>query len=290
VARFLRVVRRQRDEDLLEHYPQHGLYLALKPYLRHRNQFALVEALASLPTRTVAILGPATRGLIFDSSIRNLAALETAKCKFVTMLARAFADTVIADAGAPTPPVPMAKANIEPRPTSDNLHDLVGASLSHLAVDGLHLAKAALAVRDVARDIVVKLSVPLGHGLWKVFADQEAALNVARCPAAAVAVVGADAVRVHRKTADALNALTDTRLVEVVMGALATAASREDLVAWMASPACATAWERMSGEINGHAKTAGPAGLAPEGVADFARSMAPSFAALAANAAPAPVA
>ena len=35
-----------------------------------------------------------------DGSIRNLAALETRKCKFITGLARVFADTVISEAEA----------------------------------------------------------------------------------------------------------------------------------------------------------------------------------------------
>ena len=66
------------DEKLHANYPQRGLYPALKPFLRHRRQFDLIEAYAALPTRNVNAMGPVVGGLQFDQSIRNLASIETA--------------------------------------------------------------------------------------------------------------------------------------------------------------------------------------------------------------------
>jgi hypothetical protein len=63
LAPMLQRIKRQRDQDFLEHYPHTGLYLALKPFLRQPRQFELIEALAELPTRTVSILGNTIAGL-----------------------------------------------------------------------------------------------------------------------------------------------------------------------------------------------------------------------------------
>ncbi|TAK99383.1 MAG: hypothetical protein EPO08_16570 [Rhodospirillaceae bacterium] len=281
LAPLIKMLKRQRDEDFLAHYPQHGLYLSVKPHLRHPNQFALIEALATLPTSTVSILGDTIRGLIHDSSIRNLAALETRKCKFVTGLARLFAETLIEEAAAAQ--AAGIELSMTPAPIRANLAEIAGTALSHLAVDGLHLAKNAIAAREVARDVVIKMSAPMGYELWRVFADKDAPLNIAYCPAVMARALGGNAAYVHRKTSEALNSLPDKRIVESVVAALHDAAGPEALSTWAASAACVTVWARLANEIKQVLTQRGEGAVTPDSVAAFCQSLVPTFAALSAE-------
>lgn len=275
IGTFMRRALGQRDEDIVRHYPQHGLYLALKPWLRHPSQFALIEALATLPTAMVAILGDTTAGLSIESSIRNLAALETRKCKFIVGLARLYAETVIAEADA-------AQAGGATGPGAA-LAEIAGTALSQLTIDGLHLAKGAIAVREIAPDVVVKMTGPMGHGLWRVFASAEAATNIALCPAALARAIGEAATRVNRKTSEALNAIPDKRIIATVVTALSGAAGPDALAAWAASPLCATAWLRIGTEVKKILAQRGHGEEVPSSIAPFCQSLVPTFASLSAG-------
>lgn len=278
LAPLMRRLKRRRDQDVLAHYPQRGLYLALKPYLRGPSQFGLIEALAILPTSTVAILKDATRGLNRDSSIRNLAALETRKCKFVTELARAFAETVIeaAQSGAADPACPP----ITPPPVKENLAEIAGYALAELTRDGLHLSKAAIVVREQARDVVVKMAVPMGYDVWCVFSESEGALNIANCPMPLARALGARAARVPRRTSDALNSIPDQRVIDTVIAAMLNAASREDVINWATNAHCATAWERLANDFRQAIDQRDNAALDPGAISAYCMQLAPRLAAL----------
>ena len=243
VIKILRMFGWNSDEKLHANYPQRGLYPALKPFLRHRRQFELIEAYATLPTRNVNAMGPVVGGLQFDQSIRNLASLETAKCKFVTELSRAFAETVLnhqkkeaEQSGGPA--------------VEGSTADIAGLALSHLVMDGLHLAKGAISVREVARDVVTRMCVPMGYDAWKVFANKNAAANIAACPPAVAYVLGPDAGLLHKKTSDALAALLDQRVAQVVVTVLRDRGGRNAFATWAGDPASAPVWTRLMKELN----------------------------------------
>jgi hypothetical protein len=275
---------RQRDEDLVRNYPQHGLYQMLKPWLRYPHQFALIEALATLPTSTVAILGDATRGLTSDAAIRNLAALESRKCKFVTGLARLFTETIIK--AAEEARAAGRSFTLEPEPVPSNAAEITGQALCHLTVDGLHLSKGAVGVRESARDIVIKMSLAMGYDMWRVFATQDSALNVAHCPAPLARALGGNTVHVHRKTSEALNALPDQHLIEGIVVGLYNGAGADALARWAANPACASGWQRIATEIKQTITQRGQGAVTAEGASSFAQSLIPTFGALSGEAPP----
>lgn len=285
IAPLMRRLKGRRDEDVLAHYPQRGLYLALKPYLRRPAQFGLIEALATLPTSTVSILRDFTRGLNIDSSIRNLAALETRKCKFVAELARAFAETQIegAQAGA----TEASRPPIVPAPTKENLSEIAGTALSHLTRDGLHLAKAAIVVREYARDIVVKMAVPMGYGVWRAMGDREGAMAIALCPAVLARVLGESAARMPRRTSEALKSIPDQGVVDAVISALLKAATREDVVKWATSAVCVTAWERLANDFKQAITQGDSAALSAQAISAACAQLAQKCAALESGAPPA---
>ena len=278
LAPLMRRLKGRRDEDVLAHYPQRGLYMALKPHLRRPAQFGLIEALATLPTSTVSILRDFTRGLNSDSSIRNLAALETRKCKFVAELARAFAETQIeaaqaGNAGASRPP-------IVPTPSKENLSEIAGIALSHLTRDGLHLAKAAIVVREFARDIVVKMAVPMGYDVWRAMGDREGAMNIARCPAVLKRVLGEVTARMPRRTSEALKAIADQNIIDTAISAILNAAPHENVVRWATSSACVTAWERLSNDLKQAITQDDRAALSTEAISAYCAQLCQKFAAL----------
>jgi len=267
------------DEKLHANYPQRGLYPVLKPFLRHRRQFDLIEAYATLSTRSVNAMGPVVAGLQFDQAIRNLASLETAKCKFVTELARAFAEAVINHA---------ARQAADGAPAVENsVSEIAGLALSHLAADGLHLAKGAISVRECARDVVTKMCLPMGYDAWRVFANKAAVQNIAECPPAVAYVLGPDAGLLHKKTSDALAALKDQRAAQVVAVTLRDRPGRDAFVAWAGNPDCAPVWTRLVKELNqqmGGADESVPLGEEQaQYVAGFCESLIPAFAAMAQN-------
>ena len=279
LAPLIRRLKKRRDQDVLGHYPQRGLYLALKPYLRRPGQFALIEALAALPTATVAILRDTTRGLNRDSSIRNLAALETRKCKFVTELARAFADTVIehakSEGAAENPGAP-----ITPAPVKENLAEIAGMALSHLTADGLHLAKGAILVREHARDVITKMAVPMGYDFWRVFGATDGAMNIATCPAVLARALGENAAHVPRRTSDALNAIPDQRVIDSVLIGLLTAVPRAEVIVWATHPLCATVWERLANDFKQAVSQRNEAALSMAAITAYCVQLAPRFAAV----------
>jgi hypothetical protein len=280
LAPFLHLFK--QPEDQLANYPQRGLYLTVKPFLRHTSQFALIEALAQLPTSIASILGRTIVGLNVDASIRNLGALESRKCKFVAELAFLLAKTLVDEAAAAkaagTPP---PNPGFAPEPVPENSPEIAGRALAHLAVDGLHLAKAAILHRDHARAVVTKMSVPMGYAMWTVFADGDAVANIAACPAPLAKIIGAEAARAQRKSSDALNSLPSPAHIDAAVAALHAAGGREGLVAWTVSAACVSAWGRLAAEIKQLDQKAGKGGLSADAVAAQCKALAPLFAGLA---------
>ena len=285
IAALILRLKKRRDRDILAHYPQRGLYLALKPFLRSPAQFSLIEALATLPTSTVGIFKDATRGLNLDSSIRNLAALEGRKCKFVTDLARVFAETLIENAEA----TGVSSSGAHIAPVKANRAEIVGGALSQLTRDGLHLAKGAIAVREQAKDIVAKMAVPMQYDMWRVFSDTEGAMSIALCPAVLARALGENAMRVPRRTSEALHTIPDTRVIDAVLLALLASGSKDDVIRWAITPACATAWERLANDFKQAVTQRNEAALTESAIAAYCAQLAPKFIALSTETVPAAV-
>lgn len=278
LAPLMRRLKRRRDEDVLAHYPQRGLYLALKPQLRRPSQFALIEALATLPTSTVSILRGATLGLNNDASIRNMAALEVRKCKFVTQLADAFAETMIESAQSGG--MDVSGPSITPAPVKENRAEIAGTALSHLTREGLHLVKGTIAVREQARDVIVKMAVPLGYGVWRVFSDADGAMKIALCPAVLARALGESAARVPQRTSEALNTIPDQRIVDAVLAVMLNTAGRENAIKWATNPLCATVWERLATDFKQAVTQRNEAALSTQAISDYCAQLVPRFSAL----------
>ena len=275
-----------REEDILRQYPHHGLYPVLKPWLRKREQFALIGDLAALPTGHARILGDAILGLSNGASIRNLAALETRKLKFLVQLARHIATRSLAsdDSAHANQSTQAAAKTALPQGSAG---EIAGAGLTRLTVDGLHLAKGAIAVREQAMDIIDKLLVPMGYDLWSVFANPEAAANVALCPTSLARAIGAHATQVPRKTAEALRSLPGETTTEMVVSALLAIAGHEVLAAWATSEGCVSAWQRIALEVKQATAKMGENAVTGEMLTRLAQSLAPTFASLSGVAQPA---
>jgi hypothetical protein len=269
IGPFMARLLRQRDRDILRRFPENGLYLALKPWLRYPTQFVLIEALATLPTSTVMIFGDAVRGLTVDASIRNLASLETRKCKLITDLARLFAETYIAQAGS-------ARGDVA---------EVTGMSLTQLAAGGLHLAQGAVAMPEKARAIVIKVTPSMGYDVWKAFATKETAANVLQCPPGLARALGSNAVFVHQRTSDALMPIQNERIVEGVIAGLIQAAGADAVTRWVANPKCASGWLRIANEVKQTVNRHGDNSITFESDAAFCQGLASSFAYLAGEAA-----
>jgi hypothetical protein len=139
ILRTFGLVAPPKTDELLTAYPQKGLYGALKPFLHRREQFAVVEALAELPTRTIGLLGPVPGVLESAEVIRTLANLDTGMVK----VAIEMAETYVQAEGTGTAPEDYAA----PR----------GAALSALLRAGTRFLKLAADHRQLARDAVTKL-------------------------------------------------------------------------------------------------------------------------------------
>lgn len=272
----------KKPDDQLANYQQRGLYLTVKPFLRHTSQFALIEAMATLPTSIASILSRTIVGLNNDASIRNLGALESRKCKFVTELAFLLAKTLVDEtAAAKAAGMPPPAPGFAPEPVPENSAEIAGRALSHLAVDGLHLAKATILHRDHARAVVTKMSAPMGYTLWGLFADGDAVANIAACPAPLAKIIGAEAARAQKKSSDAINSLPSPAHIEAAITALYAAGGREGLAAWITSPNCVSAWGRLAADIKQLDQKAGKNGVSTEAVAAQCTALAPLFAGLA---------
>ena len=106
----------------------------------------------------------------------------------------------------------------------------------------------------------------MGYDLWQVFADREAALNIARCPAVLARALGENATRANRKTSEALNSLPDRRLIGAVVEALLAAAGRDALVDWATSASCTTGWLRLAADLSRAVEAREEESLTPEAI------------------------
>src|SRR5207253_2725747 len=145
--------------------------------------------------------------------------------------------------------------------------EIAGTALAHLTRNGLHLAKGAIVVREQARDVIVKMAVPMGYEAWRVFSDTDGAMNIAHCPMILARGLGEHAAAVTRRTSDALNTIPDQRVIDAVMGAMLTVASREDVIKWATNPHCATAWERLANDFKQAVTQGNNAALSSDAIA-----------------------
>jgi len=228
-----------KTEVLLADYPQKGLYDALKPVLFHRAQFALVEALAALPTRTVSMFGPIIATLDSPDVIRTLAEFDRGAAKIALEMAETFAEAVAsvqtesetaAPVGGPMTPVGLALSGML----------RAGAGFVNLAVDN----------RQLAKDAITKFAPVMKAEVWTIFSDAESLRRIAECPPGVAANLLALTVDVNERVSLALSELPDARIATAAMGALRAATAPETFMSWIRDEAYLSAWKQLVAHLN----------------------------------------
>ncbi len=226
-----------KTEVLLADYPQKGLYEALKPFLLRREQFALVEALSALPTRTVSMLGPVIGALHAPAPIRSLADLDRASVKIAIEMAETFVeargalDAVPKDMPA-TPAAPVGKA----------LAEMLCAGPAFMAV--------AVSHRDLAKDAITKFAPVMQGNIWTVLKDAESLRRIAECPGAVAAELQALTAEIHERVSIALAEITDARAATFAVSTLRAGVGPETFLCWIRDDAYLSGWKQLVQNIN----------------------------------------
>jgi hypothetical protein len=220
-----------KTEILLADYPQKGLYGALKPFLNRRAQFALIESLAALPTRTVSALGAIVGVLESPAAIRALGELNKTDLKIVIEMAEAYVQAVN---GAPAE---GASAPDLTAPLAQTLTHMLGAGPDFLAL--------ALANRKLAKDAIAKLAPVMKEGCWEVFTGAEALRRIVECPAAIVAILQAGSAEMHQRVSMLLSEIEDTEVAAFAIKSLRETGGAEPFLSWISDEAHLPAWKQF---------------------------------------------
>jgi hypothetical protein len=232
-----------KTEVLLAEYPQKGLYEALKPYLCRREQFALVEVLCALPTRTVSMLGPVMGALAAPAPIRALGELNRATVKIAIELAETYVEAVgsaPAKAGE-TPPAGSVAAN-PMAPVGQALSDMLRAGPDFVNMAALH--------KQLAKDAITKLAPAVRAEIWTIIADAQTMRRIAECPAGVVQTLQGLTTEINERVSLALAEITDDRVAALAMKALRGAADPETFLLWLRDEAYLTAWKQLALNLN----------------------------------------
>jgi hypothetical protein len=223
-----------KTEILLADYPQKGLYEALKPYLSRRAQFALVEALTALPTRTVSVLGAVVGALDDSALIRKVAGLNRADLKIAVEMAETFVEAVKAPAKDPADIATQVAAA---------LSDMLGAGPSFVVV--------ASANRQLAKDAIVKFAPVMKAEIWTIFGDAESLRRIAECPAVVVETLGALAIEMNQRVSMILAELTADRLAAAhAMKSMRDNTNPATFLSWIKTETYLVAWKQFVAHLN----------------------------------------
>jgi hypothetical protein len=222
-----------KAETLLVDFPQKGLYEALKPFLTRRAQFPLVEAMATLPTRTVAALGAIVGALESPAAIRALANLNKSDFKIVFEMAETY---VQATDGPP--------AGTEGGSAAESAAPLAQA-LSHMLGAGPDLLALALMNRQLVKDAIVKLGPVMKEECWATFKDAEALRRIVECPPAIAETLKAAAGEMHQRVSMLLSEIEDTEVAAFAMKTMRETADPDLFLSWIRDESHLSAWKQF---------------------------------------------
>lgn len=217
---------------LLLDYPQKGLYEALKPALNRRAQFALVEGLVLLPTRTAALLGPVIDVLDSLTVIRAVADLDRAVVKIAIDMAETFVQARI-------------KTPAETAGTEADLAAARGRALSGLLTAGTAVLGTGTGDRQLAKAAIAKLAPVVDQETWAMCSDLEAMRRIAECPAAVAAVLGALTSKIGERVSIALSEIADPRIAACAVQVLRDRAGLDTFLRWLEDETYVSAWKQL---------------------------------------------
>lgn len=230
--RGLGLISPPKNEVLLADYPHKGLYEALKPFLNRRGQFVLVEALATLPTRTIGLLGPVPAMLDSPDVIRTLASLDTGMVKVAIEMAEAFVQAE----GTGKEPADYAAPRC--------------AALSGLLSTGTRILKLAADNRQIARDAITKLVPAVGAGTWALCQDLESLRRIAECPAGVAAALKELTIEIALPISVALLEIDDARVATLAMNTLRAETDPATFLSWIREEAYLPAWRQLAHSLS----------------------------------------
>jgi hypothetical protein len=231
ILRGLGLLPPPKTPALLMDYPQKGLYEALKPALKRRAQFALVEGLVLLPTRTVALLGPVVDVLDSLAVIRAVADLDRAAVKIAIDMAETFVQAQTKTAGA--------------EKTETDLIAARGRALSGLLSAAGHVLTAGTSDRQLAKAAIAKLAPVVDQETWAMCSDLAAMRRIAECPAAVAAVLGALTSKIGERVSIALSEVADPRIAAFAVQILRDRTGLDTFRCWLEDETYVSAWKQL---------------------------------------------
>jgi hypothetical protein len=231
LLRGLGLLRPLKSELLLADYPQKGLYEAVKPYLTRRAQFALVDALATLPTRTAATLGAVVGAIESPALLRTIANLNRADVRTAIEMAETFVEAI-----------KCAPADVAAQ-TATALSDMLGAGSSFIVV--------AAANRQLTKDAILKFAPVMKAEIWTIFGDADSLRRIAECPPVVVEALEALAIEMNQRVSMILSELTaDQAAAAFAMKMLREKTPPETFLAWISTETYLTAWKQFVAHLN----------------------------------------
>lgn len=233
-------------------YPGHGLYDALKPYLSHPWQFALIPHYARLRTRQVVALGDLISQFDTPERVNILADLDEGDIGVIRGAARAFAAAQLGIEPRPSHAArPRSAAEAEAETTKRAaLQAEERRVFERLLTDHLECLPRIREAGSTVETTIRRLAPVFGEDLWALFGDERRLQNAINCPDLVLDIVGPVARAIPPEVSTILMSVHDKQLLKDILRLTVEAFPAEDLERYFADPARRPVWNSLPAKFN----------------------------------------
>ncbi|KAA5605501.1 hypothetical protein F1188_11445 [Roseospira marina] len=236
---------------LRAHYPGHGLFAVLRPYLVEPWQFAFLEQYARLGTAQAKVLGHLIWRVRAPEMLETLISLDVEELSVIQAACRAFAETTL---GVPPDQGPRWELKGKAARDRDRIEEQIAAEVS-TTLDAIVLRHpgALDAIREMglsARREVRRLTQVYGADIWMVFEQPDRLHNARNVPDHLLRVLGPLCHRVPPDVSAILGHIRDRTLARDLITLAREDLGDEVLAGYLADPVRKPIWNTLPAKFN----------------------------------------
>lgn len=238
--------------EFRDRYPGHGVYLILKPYLRHEWQFNMVRAYGRLRTAQAEALGPLITFFKTPEELEPVLALRSADISVLRGVSRAFAQVRL---GVPQLPG-GSRSKISPAQQRklDEFEPKI-AALESKTFEALVTHRSG-ALKELLKqgpnvDQTIRRLTPIfGDGVWTLFEEPKRLENVMNVPEHVAPALGRLTQHVPTAVSRAIDQINNRELGRDIMRFAAEEFDEETFAEYCNDERRLKIWQAIPGKFN----------------------------------------
>lgn len=237
--------------DFRERYPGHGVYLILKPYLRHTWQFGMVRAYGKLRTAQAEALGSLITFFKTPEELEPVLALKSGDISVLRGVARAYAEVTL---GVPTGKAPRGKTSAAQERKLQEMEPRIAAMESE-TFEAL-VTRHSTGLKEILRQganvegAIRRLTPIFGETLWTLFEEPDRLRNVMNVPEHVAPGIGALSQHVPPSISRALEQIHNRELARDIMKFAAEEFDEETFATYCNDERRLKIWQAIPAKFN----------------------------------------